>query len=131
VTGLMSKIPGVKIGKIGNVGVEDKGTKVKAITKPKVYNVKNNFGLTIPKHAKGSSYTKAGFALINEEGGEIRKLSSGETIIPADKSKQLIEKSKGGHTFIFNFKGNVGSEEFFEEASEKTCSKILGLLGNM
>ncbi|MBU3146980.1 phage tail tape measure protein, partial [Clostridium sp. CF012] len=37
VTGLMSKIPGVKIGKIGNVGVEDKGTKVKAITKPKVY----------------------------------------------------------------------------------------------
>ncbi len=134
VTGLMSKIPGIEIGKIGNVGVEDKGTKVKAITKPKVYNVKNNFGLNIPKRAKGTSFAQAGLTLMHEKGGEIRRATSGETIIPADKSKQLIDKynNKDGISVQVIIQGNViGNEDFANYVGDTIFGKVKLALTNM
>lgn len=86
----------------------------------------------IPRFAGGTNYSPSGLALINEKGGEIRKLSSGETIIPADKSKQLLNKaSVGGHTFNIIFKGNVGTDEFFDQAGEHITNEIKLALLNM
>lgn len=87
---------------------------------------------SIPKFASGTNYSPSGLALINEKGGEIRKLSSGETIIPADKSKQLIDKaSVGGHTFNINFNGCVGEEAFFTKAGNHIIKEVKIALGNM
>jgi len=59
----------------------------------------------IPEFALGTAYSPEGFARIHEKGGEIRHLSSGEMIIPADKSRQLISNSKGQNTININING--------------------------
>jgi len=85
----------------------------------------------IGQYASGTPYSPAGLALIHEKGGEIRKLSSGETIIPADKSKRLIDKTSGGNNFIINFNGNVGEDEFFDRAGNRIVGQIKSALDNM
>lgn len=84
----------------------------------------------IPKFAKGTQYSQAGMALINEEGGELRKLSSGETIIPADKSRQLMSGNLNPNINIY-ITGNVGTEEFFNQAGEHITNQIKLALQNM
>ncbi|GCD10594.1 phage tail tape measure protein [Clostridium tagluense] len=123
---------------------EDKNS---TITTKLLYTKEDNFGLenpkktttpskpknifnTMPKKASGTAYAQAGLTLMHEKGGEIRKASSGEMIIPADKSKKLIEKSSSGHVFNFNFNGNVGTDEFFTDVAEKVSDKILLTLAN-
>lgn len=131
-TSVINKIPGVNIGVISNVGEKEKSKPTKAV-KTKVYNKSNNFGLNIPKHLSGSSYTAAGLALIHEKGGEIRKLSSGETIIPADKSKQLLDKSsKGGIQVFVTIQGNViGNEEYADYIGNHIVTKVIAAVNNM
>ncbi|MBN3369082.1 phage tail tape measure protein [Clostridium botulinum] len=84
----------------------------------------------IPKFAKGTQYSPAGMALINEEGGELRRLSSGETIIPADKSRQLMNGASSP-TFNIYFNGNVGTEEFFDQAGQHIISQVRLAMQNM
>ncbi|NFA07745.1 phage tail tape measure protein, partial [Clostridium botulinum] len=84
----------------------------------------------IPHFAKGTQYSPAGMALINEEGGELRKLSSGETIIPADKSRQLMSGNSSPEINIY-ITGNVGTEEFFNQAGEHITNQIKLALQNM
>ncbi|NFS59290.1 phage tail tape measure protein, partial [Clostridium sporogenes] len=84
----------------------------------------------IPHFAKGTQYSPAGMALINEEGGELRKLSSGETIIPADKSRELMNGASSP-TFNIYFTGNVGSEEFFNQAGQHIVNQIKLSMQNM
>ncbi|UVX34157.1 MAG: hypothetical protein [Bacteriophage sp.] len=43
-------------------------------------------------NANGTSYFSGGYTAINERGGEIATLPNGTTIIPADRSKEMIEK---------------------------------------
>lgn len=80
-------------------------------------------------NALGTSYWSGGRTSINERGGEIINLPSGSQVIPADKSQQLI-KGMGGHTFIFYFNGNIGTEEFFNAAGEHIAGKVLLQLNN-
>ncbi|MHB9950791.1 phage tail tape measure protein [Clostridium botulinum] len=84
----------------------------------------------IPKFAKGTHYSPSGMALINEEGGELRRLSSGETIIPADKSRQLMNGASSP-TFNIYFNGNVGTEEFFDQAGQHIISQVRLAMQNM
>ncbi|MBY6799548.1 phage tail tape measure protein [Clostridium botulinum] len=97
-----NKVPGVNIGEVG----------------------------TIPHFAKGTQYSPAGMALINEEGGELRKLSSGETIIPADKSRQLMSGNLSPEINIY-ITGNVGTEEFFDQAGQHIISQVRLAMQNM
>lgn len=97
-----NKVPGVNIGEVG----------------------------TIPQFAKGTNYSPSGMALINEEGGELRKLSSGETIIPADKSRQLMSGNLNPNINIY-ITGNVGTEEFFNQAGEHITNQIKLALQNI
>lgn len=62
--------------------------------------------ISLPQFAMGTAYAREGFALIHERGGEIRYTSRGETIIPADKSKQMIEKINHGSNITININGS-------------------------
>lgn len=62
----------------------------------------------VPAYASGTSYSKGGLAQIHEKGGELRQLSSGETIIPADKSKKIINNNNNTDSpIIIQIYGNV------------------------
>lgn len=84
----------------------------------------------LPAFATGTQYFTGGLAKINERGGEIVDLPNGSKVIPADKSKNMLNNS-GGHTFNIYFNGNVGSEEFFEKAGEHIVGKVKLALANM
>lgn len=84
--------------------------------------------------AKGTSYSPAGFARIHEEGGEIRKLSSGETIIPADKSERLLKNKSvsGGTNIIVQVMGNViGNKQFIDEVGGEVYRKVALAIDNI
>ncbi|UWO83120.1 hypothetical protein NQ487_19830 [Hungatella hathewayi] len=51
-------------------------------------------GADIPHNADGDNNFAGGWTHINERGGEIAYLPSGSTIIPADKSEQIIKGSQ-------------------------------------
>ena len=105
VIGKANKVPGVKIGAVSE----------------------------IPQFASGTQYAPKGLALINEKGGELRQLRGGETIIPADKSKQLLQgKGMGkGLTLNFTIQGNViGNEAFMEETGQYIYDKVKMALTN-
>ena len=88
---------------------------------------------TVPAFAKGTSYSPGGWARINEEGGEIRKLSSGETIIPADKSDRLFKNKTGQDIKIeVIVQGNViGNKQFINEVGEEVYTKVKLALDNI
>lgn len=84
--------------------------------------------------AKGTSYSPAGYARIHEEGGEIRKLSSGEMIIPADKSDRLLKNSSMGQGVNINvvIQGNVvGNSQFADEVGNTVYRKVKLALNNI
>lgn len=51
-------------------------------------------GADIPHNAIGTEHFRGGWTHINERGGEMAYLPSGSTIIPADKSEQIINSSR-------------------------------------
>lgn len=95
------------------------------------------FGISIPQipsFAKGISYSPAGYARIHEDGGEIRKLSSGETIIPADKSERLLRGKGIGQDVKVDvtIAGNViGNKQFANEVGEEVYRKVKLALDNI
>ncbi len=78
-----------------------------------------SFGIDIPKipaFAMGTTYSRGGLALLHERGGEIRHLSSGEAIIPADKSQRLIEGASNAPNITININGsNMSTDEVVNE----------------
>ena len=118
--------------------IRDRGT-YKSLTRPdaatREYTAAKATAHTqmIGQYASGKNYSPQGLALIHEKGGEIRKLSSGETIIPADKSKQLIEKAGNGDVKVYvTIQGNViGNEEYADYVGNHIGTKIKLALGNM
>lgn len=76
--------------------------------------------IPIPEFALGTAYAREGLALIHERGGEIRYTSRGETIIPADKSKRMIEKMNYGGNITININGsNLTSSQVVNEMVPK------------
>ncbi len=95
------------------------------------------FGINIPQipsFAGGTSYSPAGYARIHERGGEIRKLSSGETIIPADKSEKLLKDKSVGDGIRIEVKiyGNVyGEDDLINKVGTTVYKKIKLALDNI
>lgn len=91
-------------------------------------------GKKTPAFAKGTSYSPAGYARIHEEGGEIRRLSSGEVIVPADKSERLLRGKGTGQDVKVDVKilGNViGNKEFIDEVGNEVYRKVSLALENV
>lgn len=59
--------------------------------------VKTGSGNDLPHHDAGTPNFRGGWTHINEKGGEVAYLPGGSTIIPADKSRQLIGNLSGQH----------------------------------
>lgn len=95
------------------------------------------FGINIPQipsFAGGTSYSPAGYARIHERGGEIRKLSSGETIIPADKSEKLLKDKSIGDGIRIEVKiyGNVyGEDDLINKVGTTVYKKVKLALDNI
>lgn len=79
----------------------------------------DSVGADIPHNASGTEDFAGGWTHINERGGEIAYLPSGSTIIPADKSEEIIAGEKQRNvtkTVVFNpnikieVNGNVDSQ---------------------
>lgn len=88
----------------------------------------------VPAFAKGTSYSPRGWARINEEGGEIRKLSSGETIIPADKSERLLKNKGTGQSLKVNVNiyGNIyGDDDLIDKVGNTVYGKVKLALDNI
>ena len=80
---------------------------------------------TIPRFANGTSYFSGGLAQINERGGEIVDLPNGSRVIPADKSKKMLENSNGAIKVDVYIQGNViGNKEFMEQTGAYVAEKI-------
>jgi len=88
-----------------------------------------NASYDVGANATGSNFWRGGFTKINEHGGEMALLPSGSKVIPADKTNKILN-GNGGHTFIINFNGNVGTEEFFDKAGDFIVNKVTSVLQN-
>lgn len=127
------------MGKIGGVidGIREKWEGLKEFMKNPisgtvnliqkgVQGIKNKFS-NDRSFASGTSYSPAGYARIHEEGGEIRKLSSGETIIPADKSERLLRNQGVGdgvkvEVIVY---GNIyGDDEIVDKVGNTVAEKV-------
>lgn len=61
----------------------------------------------IPMDANGTSYYNGGMGIVNERGGEMQVMPSGTSIIPADRTRQLLEGNGGGNSSGNNVTINV------------------------
>lgn len=80
-------------------------------------------------NATGTQYWKGGRTWVGEHGKELVDLPSGSKVYTASQS-QNMSSANGGHTFNFNFTGNVGTEDFFNQAGEFIANKISLVLNN-
>lgn len=78
----------------------------------------------IPKFATGTQYFKGGFANINEHGGEIVDLPNGSKVIPADKSKGILN-GKNAPIIQVIIQGNViGNERYADYVATVIANKL-------
>lgn len=91
-------------------------------------------GVKIPKigaNALGTSYWRGGLTSINEHGGEIINLPSGSQVIPADKSKNMLN-SKSDIIVNVNVQGNIiGNEEYANYIGNTVVRKVRLALDTM
>ncbi|MBE6043539.1 MAG: hypothetical protein E7216_04805 [Clostridium thermopalmarium] len=91
-------------------------------------------GLNIPKvgkNAVGTNYWKGGLTSINEHGGEIINLPSGSQVIPADKSKEILNKDNDIKVNVV-IQGNViGNEKYADYIAEVIARKIRNIAPNL
>jgi hypothetical protein len=88
----------------------------------------------IPKigaNALGTSYWRGGLTRINEHGGEIINLPNGSRVIPADKSKNMLN-SKSDIIVNVNVQGNIiGNEEYANYIGNTVVRKVRLALDTM
>lgn len=89
-----------------------------------------NRGDDTGSNATGTNYWKGGPTTTSEHGDEIINLPSGSQVLTASQSKKVLG-NRGGHVFNINFNGNVGTEEFFDQAGEHIINKINIALANV
>ena len=90
----------LKIGK-KKVEVETVNNTVEKSEKPK-------------KHALGTTYSTGGAALVGEYGPELINLKRGDTVTPADRTRQILTNNKPV-TVNVNIAGNlIGNNEFIQ-----------------
>lgn len=87
----------------------------------------------LPAFALGTDRFKGGLAQVNERGGEIQNLPNGTSIIPADKSKKMIDNLGGGNTPIqIIIRGNVyGEKDFVNKVGYALQKKLSLQMANM
>lgn len=107
----------IKIKPLKKIGESEKG----ASAQPKA-----------GQYATGTQYFSGGLAEINEHGGEIVNLPSGAKIIPADKSRTILEKSNSNVTVNINVNGNlIGNQEAARQMGETIVRQLRLAMGNM
>jgi|GEM_PF-1973389 len=86
----------------------------------------------IPRLALGSPFSKGGLHEVHDgaHGGEIIDLPNGSRVIPADKSKKIVEK-KGDVVVHITIEGNViGNEKFIDDVGNTVAKKIKEAIDN-
>jgi hypothetical protein len=88
----------------------------------------------IPNFASGIDNFAGGFARINEQGGEIVNLPNGSSVIPADKSAQLMKGQSGGGSVNVNinvgaFMGSDADARKFAETVQRYTNRYNRMLG--
>jgi hypothetical protein len=110
----------------------DAQSKDVSVTETKMINTKvdplNPQLSDIGANATGTQYWKGGRTLVGEHGAEMVTLPTGSKISTASETQKMLSGKNGGDINIY-FNGNVGTEEFFNEAGEFIAQKIrTGLL---
>ena len=88
-------------------------------------------------YATGTNSANKGIAELAEDGAELvtgkqfRNLHGGEHVYTAQETKGLLGGKSIKMTNNFYFKGNIGNEEFFEEAGSYITTKFRTALANM
>jgi len=78
--------------------------------------------------ATGTHYWKGGSVIVGEHGRELVNLPAGSKVSTASETQKAMGGNGGGDVHIY-FNGNVGTEEFFNQAGEFIAQKIrTGLL---
>lgn len=77
------------------IGLSNDGTSAADNYKSKISAPGDNSAY-IAANANGTSYFGGGASLVNERGGEMQVMPSGTSIIPADRTRQLLEGNGGG-----------------------------------
>lgn len=81
-----------------------------------------------PKNANGTSYFSGGVSQVNERGGELQVLSNGTAVIPADRTKQILENKNVGGGGGNNITVNIDARGM---NVNELASKLQLVLGNM
>lgn len=119
--------------KWNNTNLEDKNVNINTNQNTTTYTDDGNGNMVrrkISMNATGSQWWKGGWTTVSEGGrGELINLPSGSQIIPANKTNKILD-SKGGHVFNIYFSGNVGTEEFFNQAGTHIIGEIKKALIN-
>ncbi|OAA91330.1 transglycosylase SLT domain-containing protein [Clostridium coskatii] len=88
-------------------------------------------------YASGTNSANKGVAELAENGAELvtsrqfRNLKGGEHVYTAQETKGLLGGKSINMTNNFYFKGNVGNDEFFDQAGSHIVTKIRMALNNM
>lgn len=103
VEGITRMVEGVK-RVIGGIGDAIQTAKEKA--KGGIAKVKGFLFGGADANANGTSYFNGGMTAINERGGEMQVLKNGTSVIPADRTKEMLENknlsNNGGGGNVFN-----------------------------
>lgn len=78
------------------IGLSNDGTSAADNYKSKISAPGDNSAYTAT-NANGTSYFGGGASLVNERGGEMQVMPSGASVIPADRTRQLLEGNGGGN----------------------------------
>ena len=76
-------------------------------------------------HALGTAFSSGGAALVGEYGPEIVNLPQGANVVPADKTRGVLNNNNSNITVNLNVAGNVlGNHEFLNEMMNLMAMEI-------
>ena len=111
------------IDKVG--GVSAVAGKVKNWADNKTEQIKENNKKPLKAHALGTAFSSGGAALVGEYGPEIVNLPQGANVVPADKTRGVLNNNNSNITVNLNVAGNVlGNHEFLNEMMNLMAMEI-------